>query len=146
MSRDAAYRDLAIPPGRGSLRTSGIAGLKPALCSKLEASPVDPLGRVLYTVLHTYFLAWLSHQSSRAMATFMSPFRLPQCAPCIRRLVSLDISEATFPFHRQLRGKKKTAKLPHTVKVRLLRDIRGYGRQGRCWRPLEDQFPADDHL
>lgn len=73
------------------------------------------------------------------MATFMSPFRVPRCTSCIRRVASLDISEATFPFHRQLRGKKKTTKLPHTAKVRLLRDIRGFGRQGRHWKPLKDR-------
>ncbi|SLM41051.1 Ribosomal protein L9/RNase H1, N-terminal [Lasallia pustulata] len=65
-----------------------------------------------------------------ATATFMSPFRAPPCTACIRRLASLDISEASFPFHRQLRGKKKSTKQPHIVNVRLLRDIETYGRQG----------------
>lgn len=34
------------------------------------------------------------------------------------------------PFYRQLRGKKRTAKQPATVKVKLRENIQGYGRRG----------------
>ena len=52
------------------------------------------------------------------------------CFACIRRLARDDLSESLFPFQRQLRGKKKTAKRPTTVNVRLLEDIQGYGKKG----------------
>ena len=58
--------------------------------------------------------------------------RAPQCLSCLRQAVGTNISESAFPFHRQLRG-KKSAKQPATITVKLLEDIRGYGRKGQLY-------------
>ena len=58
--------------------------------------------------------------------------RSPLCSSCIRRIALNDRSQSIFPFHRQVRGKKKSAKRPTTIKVELLEDIKGYGRKGEA--------------
>jgi len=35
------------------------------------------------------------------------------------------------PFRTQIRGKKKKVKLPPTINVKLMKDVRGYGRKGK---------------
>jgi hypothetical protein len=35
-----------------------------------------------------------------------------------------------FPAGQQVRGKKKTSKTPNKVNALLLKDIKGYGKQG----------------
>lgn len=64
------------------------------------------------------------------MTGLMFVSRTPLCLNCLRRTIGDDISQSFFPFHRQLRGKKKTAKRPTTINVKLLQDIPGYGRKG----------------
>lgn len=64
------------------------------------------------------------------MAMSATSFRSPLCLSCMRRVVGDDLTQSWYPFHRQLRGKKKTAKRPTTIKVKLLEDIKGYGRKG----------------
>lgn len=69
------------------------------------------------------------------MATVPKPTVSPQCLSHLRRLIRIPSSTpgitTTSPFRQQqVRGKKKSAKGPHTVNVRLLDDIRGYGRKG----------------
>lgn len=64
------------------------------------------------------------------MARLAISARNPLCISCIRQLVVDDLSKSWFPFYRQVRGKKKTAKRITTINVRLLEDIRGYGKKG----------------
>lgn len=62
--------------------------------------------------------------------------RTPLCLNCLRRTIGDDISQSFFPFHRQVRGKKKkTAQRPTTINVKLLQDIPGYGRKGTVLTP-----------
>ena len=56
--------------------------------------------------------------------------RMPQCFACIRQALGSDLSLPPSPFRTQVRGKKKI-RLPTTINVKLLRDIRGYGRRGQ---------------
>lgn len=65
------------------------------------------------------------------MAHLVSSFKNPLCFSCIRRIIGDDIAQSWFPFHRQVRGKKKIAQ-PTTIKVKLLQDIKGYGKKGRA--------------
>ena len=53
-----------------------------------------------------------------------------QCLGYLRRLAGIHAAKLNPSFHQQIRGKKKNAKGPHIVNVRLLEDIRGYGRKG----------------
>ena len=64
------------------------------------------------------------------MAGLLSSARNPLCLVCIRRLAGDDLSKSWFPFYRQLRGKKKIARRTTTIKVKLLEDIKGYGKKG----------------
>ncbi|KAL2046351.1 hypothetical protein N7G274_001798 [Stereocaulon virgatum] len=64
------------------------------------------------------------------MAGLCNSARTPLCLACTRRLVRDDLSQLWSPFFTQIRGKKKTAKRPTTIKVKLLEDIKGYGKQG----------------
>ncbi|KAL8914966.1 MAG: hypothetical protein Q9171_000593 [Xanthocarpia ochracea] len=53
-----------------------------------------------------------------------------QCLGYLRRLAGIHAAKPNPNFHQQIRGKKKNAKGPHVVNVRLLEDVRGYGRKG----------------
>ncbi|KAL8919753.1 MAG: hypothetical protein Q9208_006619 [Pyrenodesmia sp. 3 TL-2023] len=65
------------------------------------------------------------------MPPLTSPTPTSQCLAHLRRLIFPSSSTAPSPFRQvQIRGKKKSAKGPHTVNVRLLDDIKGYGRKG----------------
>ena len=64
------------------------------------------------------------------MARLSISARNSLCISCIRQLVVDDLSKSWFPFYRQVRGKKKTAKRITTINVRLLEDIRGFGKKG----------------
>ncbi|MCJ1389123.1 hypothetical protein MMC18_001977 [Xylographa bjoerkii] len=55
--------------------------------------------------------------------------RAPQCFACIRQIFCSDLSLPLSPFRTQVRGKKRV-RLPTTINVKLLKDIRGYGRRG----------------
>ena len=56
--------------------------------------------------------------------------RVPFCLQCFRVSARSDVPKVAAPFQQQLRGKKKVAKAPATIKVKLLEDIKGYGRSG----------------
>ncbi|MCJ1250232.1 hypothetical protein MMC30_007458 [Trapelia coarctata] len=56
--------------------------------------------------------------------------RAPQCFSCIRSILTGKSPLALSPFRTQIRGKKKKVKLPLTINVKLLKDVRGYGRKG----------------
>lgn len=62
------------------------------------------------------------------------------CSSCIHRMVGDDISHLWFPFYRQLRGKKKSAKRPTTINVKLLEDIIGFGRKGNAHHHRNCQY------
>lgn len=71
---------------------------------------------------------------SCVMAALSISARSTLCPSCIRRIAGDDISQLWFPFQRQLRGKKKSAKPPTTINVKLLEDITGFGRKGNGHR------------
>ncbi|MCJ1371449.1 hypothetical protein MMC20_002666 [Loxospora ochrophaea] len=57
--------------------------------------------------------------------------RIPRCLSCLRRLGrGAETYGFDFQASRQIRGLKKSAKAPPTVKVKLLKDVKRYGRQG----------------
>ena len=56
-----------------------------------------------------------------------------QCIFCARRILRDEITDFAAPFHRQIRGKKKTAKQSGNINVKLLEDIVGYGRRGNAF-------------
>ncbi|KAL8932591.1 MAG: hypothetical protein Q9216_006770 [Gyalolechia sp. 2 TL-2023] len=64
------------------------------------------------------------------MSSLPKPTVSPQCLGYLRRLAGIPTFSKANPPHIQLRGKKKSAKHPRTITVRLLEDIRGYGRKG----------------
>lgn len=74
------------------------------------------------------------------MAALSIPIRSTLCSSCIRRMVGYDISQLWFPSHRQLRGKKKSAKRPTTINVKLLEDIIGFGRKGNQHSVCNSQY------
>ena len=49
---------------------------------------------------------------------------------CLRALRTILIDDGLLATHQQIRGKKLVAKVPPTVKVKLLEDIKGYGARG----------------
>ncbi|KAL9028076.1 MAG: hypothetical protein Q9196_003494 [Gyalolechia fulgens] len=65
------------------------------------------------------------------MASLPKPTISAQSLGYLRRLAGIPTSSKAPIFHGQIRGKKKTAKHPRTIHVRLLEDIRRYGRKGR---------------
>lgn len=58
----------------------------------------------------------------------MRPTILPQCTSCLRRISSLGLQE--WRSGQQVRGKKKMARAPTTVTVRLTKDVPTFGRKG----------------
>lgn len=67
------------------------------------------------------------------MATFARSSLLPQCTSCARRYTRLGF-EGWRPLQQsqqQIRGKQKLAKPADTVTVKLLKDVRRFGRKGR---------------
>ncbi|KAL9632761.1 MAG: hypothetical protein Q9204_003655 [Flavoplaca sp. TL-2023a] len=64
------------------------------------------------------------------MTSLAKPAISSQCLRYLRHLAGVQSIKLSPTFHQQIRGKKKNAKGPHTVNVRLLEDIRGYGRKG----------------
>jgi hypothetical protein len=68
-------------------------------------------------------------QLEYTMASLMGSLRAPQCLPCMRR-VNASFNDAWLASaQQQVRGKKKLVKQT-TIKVRLLRDVTRYGKQG----------------
>ncbi|KAL9038090.1 MAG: hypothetical protein Q9180_003343 [Flavoplaca navasiana] len=64
------------------------------------------------------------------MPNLAKPIISSQCLGYLRHLAGVQPTKFSPTFHQQIRGKKKNAKGPHVVNVRLLEDIRGYGRKG----------------
>ena len=62
---------------------------------------------------------------------------------CKRQLIADDLSKACSPFYKQVRGKKKTAKRITTINVKLLEDVKGYGKKGGSIVTKRDQFLTD---
>lgn len=87
--------------------------------------------------LFEFRLRFFVDQIMAALSTYA---RSTLCSSCIRRIASDDISQLWFPFHRQLRGKKKSAKRPTTINVKLLEDIEGFGRKGNAHCGLDVQY------
>ena len=63
------------------------------------------------------------------MSAPLRPSLLPQGISCARRFSNAGL-RAWSPFQQQVRGKKKASKLPLTLPVRLLKDVKTYGRKG----------------
>ena len=59
----------------------------------------------------------------------------PMCLFCMGQAIRDDLAQTPRLSYTQLRGKKKAAKKPTTINVKLLKDIKGYGRKGipRCF-------------
>ena len=66
------------------------------------------------------------------MASFIRVPIVPRCVYCLRQNVWSENAKPFTQFGQQIRGKKKVAKAPSTIKVKLLEDIKGYGRNGEC--------------
>lgn len=64
-----------------------------------------------------------------AMSAPLRPSLLPRCSSCARR-VAASALRPWSPLQQQIRGKKKLSKLPHTIPVRLLKDVKAFGRKG----------------
>ncbi|KAK7710431.1 hypothetical protein SLS57_008395 [Botryosphaeria dothidea] len=62
------------------------------------------------------------------MSAPLRPSLLPRCTSCARRVTD-SAFRAWSPFQQQLRGKKQASKLPQTIPVRLLKDVKGFGRK-----------------
>jgi hypothetical protein len=70
------------------------------------------------TIIHT----------TSTMSLAMRPTTLPQCTSCLRRISNLGLQE--WRSGQQVRGKKKMARAPTTVTVRLTKDVPTFGRKG----------------
>lgn len=56
----------------------------------------------------------------------------PTCLSCLRRITQTGTA-ALSPFFNQVRGKKTSGRLKDSgVVVRLLKDIKGFGKQGEA--------------
>ncbi|KAL1650321.1 hypothetical protein SLS58_001136 [Diplodia intermedia] len=64
------------------------------------------------------------------MSAPLRPSLLPQCTSCARRFANAGL-RPWYPFQQQARGAKKASRLPQTqLTVRLLKDVKAYGRKG----------------
>ena len=70
------------------------------------------------------------------MAAALRPSLLPQCSSCTRRFAEIGFGAWRPSFQQQVRGKKKLVnkQQPHAIPVRLLKDVKAFGRKGE--RPL----------
>ena len=64
------------------------------------------------------------------MSTMQMPIATTACLRYLRKCLAEDGLLSMRCFQQQRRGKKFVAKVPPTVKVRLLEDIKGYGARG----------------
>lgn len=81
------------------------------------------------------------------MSSIVGILRRPTCVSCLRRLAGEDLIPWVRPSHLQLRGKKRSAKSPETINVKLLVDMKGYGRKGkRLPMPLTYKILSDGLL
>lgn len=72
----------------------------------------------------------LTCKSAITMSAPLRPSLLPQCTSCARRFTNSGLG-AWPRFQQQVRGaKKKASNLPQTLPVRLLKDVKAYGRKG----------------
>ncbi|KAJ9668031.1 hypothetical protein H2201_001837 [Coniosporium apollinis] len=63
------------------------------------------------------------------MASPLRPSLLPQCSSCARRVANLGL-ERWRPTYQQTRSKKTSSKQPDHIAVRLLKDVKSFGRAG----------------
>lgn len=71
-----------------------------------------------------------SSTSVRDMSSFWIPARRRLCLNCIRSSIGEDGPQVAAPSWTQVRGKKKKVKGSETINVRLLVNMKGYGRKG----------------
>ncbi|GAB7363580.1 hypothetical protein MBLNU230_g4151t1 [Neophaeotheca triangularis] len=67
------------------------------------------------------------------MSSSLRPRVLPQCSSCLRSYALGGQAEGSMragAVTQQVRGKKKVAHAPSTVPVRLLRDVKAFGKKG----------------
>ena len=74
---------------------------------------------------------WFINSYRLYMALLLGIAKAPRCLSCLRSSVGAEVPLLTNPFMVQVRGKKKKAKLPPTIPVRLLRNVTGYGSKGK---------------
>ncbi|KAF2813805.1 uncharacterized protein BDZ99DRAFT_459561 [Mytilinidion resinicola] len=63
------------------------------------------------------------------MASIARSILLPQCASCTRRFTRLGL-DGWGSLQQQVRGKQKLVKPSDSVAVKLLKNVKGYGRRG----------------
>jgi len=71
------------------------------------------------------------------MALPLRPRAIPQCSACIRNYTFGSVSEPAIngsALRQQVRGKKKLVNTSSTVPVRLLKDVKTFGRRGMYLR------------
>lgn len=70
------------------------------------------------------------------MALPLRPRRVPQCSACVRSYAFAGLLDAAAPassIQHQIRGKKrKMENNSANVTVKLLKDVKAYGRKGEC--------------
>ncbi|KAF2837702.1 hypothetical protein M501DRAFT_994912 [Patellaria atrata CBS 101060] len=64
------------------------------------------------------------------MAASVRPPFLPQCALCVRKFTRLGLEGWKPLQQQQSRGLSRNPKSPETITVKLLKDVRSYGRKG----------------
>ncbi|GAB7356437.1 hypothetical protein MBLNU459_g7208t1 [Dothideomycetes sp. NU459] len=64
------------------------------------------------------------------MSLPLRPSLVPKCTSCARRITNFGLHEWRPTSQQQVRGKKKLANTPSTVTVRLLKDVKTFGRKG----------------
>ncbi|KAK5107104.1 hypothetical protein LTR62_001852 [Meristemomyces frigidus] len=66
------------------------------------------------------------------MSMPISTRAIPHCSACVRSYLTAGFGDLTAPpvLRQQVRGKKKLANASSTVPVRLLKDVRTFGRKG----------------
>jgi hypothetical protein len=81
--------------------------------------------------------AYSIHGNTNRYTTMALPLRpraIPQCTACIRSYASATLGDAASPvpsaFRQQVRGKKKLVNTSSTIPVRLLRDVKMWGKEG----------------
>lgn len=68
------------------------------------------------------------------MEVFLRPRVAPQCTTCLRNYAFGRNVDILGPgLRQQVRGKKKMVNNSSTITVRLMKDVKAYGRRGKCF-------------
>lgn len=109
-----------------------------SLCCRLELGRSalafgfsDRMGLELIDDSQMFTLVHCDPFSRSSMANLILMPRAHFCLQHLRTNMLANTSRLVTPFHQQLRGKKKVARAPSTIKVKLLEDIKCYGRHGK---------------